>query len=55
MFSVTIFFIDIDETTTLLSRVDISDDEQPLCLDGTRFAYGLRLVIHLFELYTDFK
>ena len=46
MFTV-IFFIDIDNTTTLLSRVDISDDEQPLCLDGTRYAYGLRPVIEL--------
>ena len=47
IFSLTMFLIDVDETITLLSRVDISDDEQPLCLDGTRFAYGLRPVIEL--------
>jgi hypothetical protein len=45
IFSFTLFFLDIDETQTLLSRVDISDDEQARCLDGTRYAYGLRPVI----------
>ncbi len=45
IFTLTIFFIDIKETATLLSRVDVSDDEQALCLDGTRYAYGLRPVI----------
>jgi hypothetical protein len=28
----------------ILNRVEISDDDQPLCLDGSRFAYGFRQV-----------
>ena len=41
-----ILLLSIHSLCAILSRIEISDDDQPLCLDGTRFAYGFRQVVN---------